>query len=59
MQQWDADKYPATNELFGTSIYTKSAVSGAPVMRDSKGGHQAVARRKDASEDKKDEKAEE
>lgn len=46
MQQWDAEKYPATNELFGTSIYTRSQVSRADVMRDSKGGHQAVAQRK-------------
>ena len=60
MQQWDADKYPATNELFGTSIYTRSQVSRADVMRDPSGGHQAVARRKDgASEKKEEEKAEE
>jgi TolA-binding protein len=60
MQQWDADKYPATNELFGTSIYTKSAVSQANVMRDPKGGHQAVARQKKAADgDAKEEKSEE
>ena len=58
MQQWDAEKYPATNELFGTSIYTKSAVTQANVMRDPKGGHQAVARQKKAT-DKSEEKSEE
>jgi TolA-binding protein len=59
MQQWDADKYPATNELFGTSIYTGSSVVHAKVSRDSKGGHQVVVQRKDSDKPAEEEKAEE
>jgi TolA-binding protein len=63
MQQWDAEKYPATNEMFGTSIYTRSSISQAQVMRDSSGAHRAVAKRKgDApaeEEGKEEEKTEE
>jgi hypothetical protein len=32
MQQRDADKYPATNEMFGESIYTASRIGRVPVL---------------------------
>ncbi len=38
LQQSDADKYPATNELFGTSIYTDSHLDVVGVQVDIDGG---------------------
>ncbi len=38
MQQRDADKYPATNELFGVSIYTASRIENVGVLEDPLGG---------------------
>jgi hypothetical protein len=37
MQQRDADKYPATNEMFGASIYTASRIGRVPVLSSEKG----------------------
>ena len=38
MQQRDATKYPATNELFGVSVYTASRIDRVKVMQDPLGG---------------------
>jgi hypothetical protein len=47
MQQRDADKYPATNELFGVSIYTASRIDRVDVMEDPLGGRKNPVKRKD------------
>lgn len=46
MQQRDADKYPATNELFGVSIYTKSQIEKVGVLEDPLGGRKNPVKRK-------------
>jgi hypothetical protein len=38
MQQRDAERYPATNELFGVSVYTASRIDAVRVLEDSLGG---------------------
>ena len=37
MQQRDAEKYPATNEMFGASIYTASNIGRIGVLTSEKG----------------------
>ncbi|WP_106394561.1 tetratricopeptide repeat protein [Enhygromyxa salina] len=50
MQQRDADKYPATNELFGVSIYTASRIEDVKVLEDPLGGRvNPVKRKKEAA----------
>lgn len=52
MQQRDADKYPATNELFGVSIYTASRIERVGVLEDPMGGRMnPVKRKKEAGGD--------
>jgi TolA-binding protein len=46
MQQRDADKYPATNELFGVSIYTASRIDKVKVLEDPLGGRVNPVKRK-------------
>ena len=66
MQQRDADKYPATNELFGVSIYTASRISKVEVLEDPLGGRVNPVKRKKENvgaadgegKDKKDKKDE-
>lgn len=51
MQQRDAEKYPATNELFGDSVYTASRIATVPVLEDPEGEKlNQVKRNKDAAE---------
>ena len=38
MQQRDAEKYPATHELFGESIYTRGEIDRVGVLADPEGG---------------------
>ncbi|NJK31017.1 MAG: hypothetical protein HC927_00640 [Deltaproteobacteria bacterium] len=63
MQQRDATKYPATNELFGVSIYTASRIERVGVLEDPLGGRlNPVKRKKETAgdakpEDKADDKA--
>jgi TolA-binding protein len=58
MQQRDANKYPATNELFGVSIYTASRIEKVQVLEDPLGGRVNPVKRKaegdkpEAAEDK-------
>ena len=49
MQQRDADKYPATNELFGVSIYTASRIEKVEVLEDPLGGRKNPVKRKEDS----------
>ena len=50
MQQRNADKYPATNELFGVSIYTASRIEKVGVLEDPLGGRvNPVKRKKEAA----------
>lgn len=50
MQQRDADKYPATNELFGVSIYTASRIVKVGVLEDPEGGRVNPVKRKKQQE---------
>ena len=50
MQQRDATKYPATNELFGVSVYTASRIDRVNVMQDPLGGRVNPVHRKKAGE---------
>jgi TolA-binding protein len=65
MQQRDAAKYPATNELFGVSIYTASRIEKTGVLEDPLGGRKnPVKQKKDAggekpADDKGDKKSDE
>src|SRR5690606_24187885 len=53
LQQRDATKYPATNELFGVSIYTASRIEKVGVLEDPLGGRvNPVKRKKEAEGDK-------
>lgn len=58
LQQSDADKYPATNELFGTSIYTDSHLDVVGVQTDIDGTKKKAdkgdAKSGDKGEDKGD-----
>jgi TolA-binding protein len=54
MQQRDADKYPATNELFGVSIYTASRIVSVGVLEDPLGGRVNPVKRKKQAEGDKD-----
>jgi hypothetical protein len=58
MQQRNADKYPATNELFGVSIYTASRIERVGVLEDPMGGRINPVKRKKDGEGDKDAKAE-
>lgn len=51
MQQRNADKYPATNELFGVSIYTASRIEKVGVLQDPLGGRINPVKRKSGSGD--------
>lgn len=52
MQQRDASLYPATNELFGVSIYTASSIEKVGVLEDPLGGRvNPVKRKKEAAGD--------
>ena len=51
MQQRDADKYPATNELFGVSIYTDSRIEKVGVMEDPLGGRKSPVKRQQGKQD--------
>jgi TolA-binding protein len=53
MQQRDATKYPATNELFGVSVYTASRIDRVNVMQDPLGGRVNPVKRKEGGADKK------
>lgn len=53
MQQRDADKYPATNELFGVSIYTASQIEKVGVLEDPLGGRKNPVKREAGEEAKK------
>jgi hypothetical protein len=55
MQQRDATKYPATNELFGVSVYTASRIDRVNVMQDPLGGRVNPVRRKEGGDEKKPE----
>ncbi|NVB37843.1 hypothetical protein G6O69_08355 [Pseudenhygromyxa sp. WMMC2535] len=46
MQQRDAEKYPATNELFGVSIYTASRIEKVGVLEDPMGGRKNPVKKK-------------
>jgi hypothetical protein len=46
MQQRDATKYPATNELFGVSIYTASRIEKTGVLEDPLGGRKNPVKQK-------------
>jgi len=48
MQQRDAEAYPATNELFGVSIYTASRIDRVEVVEDPLGGRINPVKRKQA-----------
>lgn len=59
MQQRDAEKYPATNELFGDSIYTASRIASVPVLEDPEGEKLNQVKRKSDAPAEGDEKKEE
>ena len=50
MQQRDADKYPATNEVFGESIYTASRISKVEVLTNPEGEKLNQVKRKKKNE---------
>jgi TolA-binding protein len=50
MQQRDADRYPATNESFGISIYTASKIEHVDVITDPEGGRKSSVKRKKKTE---------
>ncbi|MFO7566699.1 MAG: hypothetical protein R6X02_28910 [Enhygromyxa sp.] len=53
LQQRDAEKYPATNEMFGVSIYTASRIEKVGVLEDPLGGRMnPVKQKKEAGGDK-------
>jgi len=54
MQQRNADKYPATNELFGVSIYTASRIERVGVLEDPLGGRLNPVKKKDPAAAKVD-----
>jgi TolA-binding protein len=55
MQQRNADKYPATNELFGVSIYTASRIERVGVLEDPLGGRiNPVKKKKEGEGDAKE-----
>jgi hypothetical protein len=47
LQQGNADKYPATNELFGTSIYTDSRLDVVGVQTNLEGDGPTVSKKKE------------
>ena len=53
----DADKYPATNELFGVSIYTASRIEKVTVLEDPLGGRVNPVKRKAQGENPAEDKA--
>jgi hypothetical protein len=58
LQQRDPDQFPATNELFGTSVYTESRLDVVPVQTDLTGNKpKPRAKPKKKEEDKGDEGA--
>jgi len=56
LQQGDAEKYPATNELFGRSIYTDSRLDVVGVQIDLEGDKKKAVEKK--ADDKADDKGE-
>ena len=56
MQQRDADRYPATNESFGISIYTASHIEHVDVVTDPEGGRKSSVKRKKKTEGDGEEK---
>ncbi len=49
MQQRDAERYPATNESFGTSTYTASKIEHVDVFTDADGSRRSAVKRKTAA----------
>jgi TolA-binding protein len=54
MQQRDADKYPATNEMFGESIYTASQIGRVGVLANETGEDTNAVKQGSATEEGKE-----
>ncbi|MCA9700771.1 MAG: hypothetical protein KC431_24805, partial [Myxococcales bacterium] len=59
MQQRDAEKYPATNEMFGVSIYTASRIEKVGVLEDPLGGRKNPVKQGEKKDEAKKEEAKE
>jgi hypothetical protein len=54
MQPRDADKYPATNEMFGESIYTASQIGRVGVLANETGEDTNAVKQGSATEEGKE-----
>jgi hypothetical protein len=59
MQQRDAEKYPATNEMFGESIYTASQIGRVPVLTSEEGEYKNPVKKEEKKEGEEDKEEDE